>query len=146
MSIWFTIPWLFPYCKLKHFVGYLIWIILIYFCNIVKLIFKMPLTSLWLLLGLIAVPFTNGSNLLCVLHLMVYMWPWSIIVYLCFIIYDFTLKIQIKHYYWSGSWCWSMWVFVLLNFISPRRPISPAEFSGEKILMNRVPTKRSLFI
>ena len=83
MAMWFTIPWLFPCCKLMHFIAYLFGFIFVYFCNIVKPKFKAPSRSFWLFLGMIVGLFTYGSNLLRVFDLIVYnMWPWSINFYL----------------------------------------------------------------
>ena len=71
LSIWFTGPWLFPCCKDINFTAYLIGYVFIYFSNIVKLILRIPLRSLWQFLGLFVGPFIYFTNKLCVLDLMV---------------------------------------------------------------------------
>ena len=79
LSLRFTRPRLFPCCKVICFTAYLIGTIFVYLCNIVMLILRTPLRSLWLFLGLIVGPFMCYTNKLCVLDFMMYnMWPWSI--------------------------------------------------------------------
>ena len=87
LSIWITRPWLLPCFKVIYFTAYSFGIVFIYFCNIVKLILRTPLKSLWLFLGLIVGPFMYCFNELCVLDLMMCnMWLWSINFYPFFIL------------------------------------------------------------
>ena len=59
-------------CKVIYFTAYLIGIIFIYFCNIVKIILRTPLRSLGLFFGLIMGPFICFTKELCVPDLKMY--------------------------------------------------------------------------
>ena len=83
---------MFPCCKVIYFTAYLIGIVFIHFCNIVKSILRTPLRSLWLFLELIVGPFVYWTKELCVLDFMMYyMWPRSIIFFIILILYHFIL-------------------------------------------------------